>query len=123
MWFSVRHILKNEPAYEERITIWDAEHFEAALALGRAEAQNYANTLHNGVVLPYFEVFRLFEDPVYGAADLVPVAGGEAFSAAHGAEVFSLIRESHLGPNEYIEQFFDTGDELESSRMRSWHTD
>ncbi len=31
----------------------------------------------------------------------------------NGKEVFSLIRESGLGPSEYINQFFDTGRELQ----------
>ena len=29
----------------------------------------------------------------------------------HGAELFSLLRESDLEPKEYLDAFFDTGDE------------
>jgi hypothetical protein len=29
----------------------------------------------------------------------------------HGAEVFSLIRETHLEPEAYLDSFFDTGRE------------
>ncbi len=123
MWFSVRHLLHNGPSYEERITIWDADDFEAALEWARDEAQDYAKAnLYEGVLLPFFQVFRLFEDPVYRAGDSPTDLGGEAFSAAHGAEVFSLVRESDLDPAAYIESYYDTGGELETGRLRSWRS-
>ena len=39
------------------------------------------------------QAFHLFEPP------------------ADGAEVFSLLRDSQLGPDEYLTTYFDTGDE------------
>ena len=35
-------------------------------------------------------------------------------SLEHGAEVFSLLRESSLQPGDYLEAFFDTGAERQS---------
>ena len=32
-------------------------------------------------------------------------------SPGHGAEVFSLIRRSPLGPEDYVDHFFDSGEE------------
>jgi hypothetical protein len=34
---------------------------------------------------------------------------------AHGAEVFSLMRDSELAPDDYIDRFFDTGQERQAS--------
>lgn len=125
MWFSVRHVIHAGRAdagatfsYEERVTVWEAGSFEDAHALARTEAQEAATYLDNAVVLNLFQIFRLFEDPLYG--EHTARNGPETFSATHGAEVFSFIRESQLGPNEYLERFFDTGDELESSRARTF---
>lgn len=109
MWFSVRNVLSNGPVYEERVTMWDAQDFEAAHILARNEAEAYSEALHDGKVLDLFQVYRLFDEP----ADQPGV-----FSAIHGAEVFSLIRESELDPPEYLRSFFDTGLEQESRRVR-----
>lgn len=96
MWFSVRHVLKNGPVYEERITIWKAQDFESAYELARAEAEDYKVNLHDATVLDLFQIYWLFDEP------------------AQGAEVFSLIRESPLAAREYLQSFFDTGAELQS---------
>ncbi len=124
MWFSARHVIDagtedggTAHNYEERVTIWDAPDFDAAYALARAEAEEYINYLHDAIVLGLFQIFRLSEDPVVYREDEPPWSDqAKPFSAAQGAEVFSLIRESQLGPREYLDQFFDTGDELQSAR-------
>lgn len=95
MWFSVRHVLKNGSSYEERITTWEAEDFEAASTLARAEAEDYATLLHDGIVLDLVQAYALAEAP------------------GHRAEVFSLIRQSDLPPDEYLTTFFDTGSEFD----------
>ena len=96
MWFAVRHVISNGPAYEERITLWEAEDFDGAMAQAEAEAATYAaEVLHDGHVLDLFQAYALAEPP------------------AHGREVFSLIRESELDPTAYVKTFFDTGAELQ----------
>jgi hypothetical protein len=79
--------------YEERITLWNAASFDAAIAFAEEEAREYAQD--NG-----FEVLDLCQ--AYELVDEV---------AVHGVEVYSLLRDSSLEPEEYIDTFFDTGDE------------
>lgn len=97
MWFGVRHVIMNGSAYEERITVWESESFEDAIARAEVEAATYAaEVLHDGHVLDLFQAYALPEPP------------------GHGGEVFSLVRESALDPGNYLRAFFDTGDELQA---------
>lgn len=97
--FSVRCLFRWEPKpgrkaqhlYEERITLWQAEDIDAAIQLAEEEARTYAE--ENGVeYLEYWQAYTLFSEV-----------------EAHGVEVFSLLRESDLEPEEYLDAFFDTG--------------
>lgn len=94
-WYGVRCIFKwrNHPSYEERITVWRAESFEAAVELAEAEAKAYADAVG-------FEYLRLAQ-----AFDT------RAVRISHGSEMFSLIRTSSLEPSEYLNRFFDSGSE------------
>lgn len=78
--------------YEERITLWHERSAEAAMTRAELEARKYA-ALTETQVLDFRQSYAL-----------LPVPG-------HGAEVFSLIRESGLPPEAYISAFFDTGAE------------
>jgi hypothetical protein len=78
--------------YEERITLWSADSLDQAIELAETEATTYAND--GDKFLGYSQAYALPE----------PIA-------AHGVEVFSLLRESDLEPREYIDTFFDTGAE------------
>ena len=99
--FSVRCIFRWEPTpgqqapflYEERITLWQADTAEQAAELAEREAEGYAQD-HGAEYLEYWQSYVL-ADPV----------------DAHGIEVFSLLRESPLPPDEYLDTFFDTGAE------------
>ena len=101
-WYAVRCIFAvgwpPEAAgkiYEERITLWQASSFDEAIARAEAEAEEYASTIEESpsTYLGLAQAFRLFESP------------------ADGAEVFSLMRESELAPDEYLTTYFDTGAE------------
>lgn len=96
-WYSVRCIFKrrDQPQYEERITVWHARSFEAAIERAEAEAIEYLKSSD-------FEYLRLAQ-----AYDL------RTDFIEDGTEVFSLIRSSPLGPEEYIERFFNTGSEAQ----------
>jgi hypothetical protein len=94
-WFAVRHVIKNEDAYEERITLWRADSFEDAVARAEAEAAEYA---WEGT-----EPLQLYQ------AYLLPDEPGD------GAEVFSLIRRSQLPPRDYLGTFFETGSEVQGN--------
>lgn len=102
-WYSVRCVFKMQKRlngakrhlYEERITIWRATSFEDAIERSEREAAAYAESTgseYTGLA----QVFHLYP------ARLSP-----------GSEVFSLMRESNLTPEKYLDRFFDTGDERE----------
>jgi Domain of unknown function (DUF4288) len=105
-WYSVRCVFRAriEPsaagprtnAYEERITVWRAQSFAAAIQQAEAEALEYAEG-SNWEYVGYAQSFHMF-------GDLVP-----------GAEVFSLIRESRLTPTKYIDRFFESGNEWQGA--------
>lgn len=96
-WFSVRCILKLKDTYEERITLWLADGFDTAIALAEADAREHA-AIVGMEYLGHAQAFHLSE------ADLHP-----------GVEVFSLIRQSDLEPDAYLDAFFDTGGELQQT--------
>ena len=95
-WFSVRCLFLLDPdkpaTYEERVTVWKAASFDDAIALAEAEATEYAADV-DGEYLGLAQAY-LMADPLQ-----------------HGAEVFSLLRDSPLEPNAYLDAFFDTGSE------------
>jgi hypothetical protein len=80
--------------YEERITLWQADSFDQAIELAEQEAKTYADAGEE--ILDYAQAYALSDS----------VAG-------HGVEVFSLLRESDLKPEEYVHAFFATGTEHE----------
>jgi hypothetical protein len=102
-WYAVRCIFRSawaesseglpadEHLYEERITLWKAETADDAIALAEQEAEDYAD--EEDEYLELAQAFKLFDEP------------------GNGAEIFSLMRSSHLGPDAYLDAFFDTGDE------------
>ena len=97
VWFSVRCIFRFEIAdlvhtYEERITIWLASTADEAIEMAEAEALSYAIDV----------------ECVYcGLAQLYCLSD----ALENGAEVFSLMRNSDLNTNDYLNTFFDTGSE------------
>ncbi len=108
-WFGVRCIFSHDPDnseddgdpaffYEERITLWAASDEQAAIALAETEAEEHATTLESARYVGLAQCYWLADEP------------------GHGAEVFSLIRESELAPNDYLDKFFDTGTELQRGR-------
>lgn len=96
-WFSVRCVFQfSEGTFEERVTIWQADDFDGAIRLAEEEAEEYACALDDSSEAEYLglaQAFKLFDEP------------------GHGAEVFSLLRDSNLEGDQYIQAFFDTGSE------------
>ncbi|MEV4754349.1 hypothetical protein AB0J86_04420 [Micromonospora sp. NPDC049559] len=100
-WFTVRCVFQvgSDPAsqvYEERLTLWRARSFDQAIALAEAEALEYVADQPGMTFAGLAQAYRLFDEP------------------EHGAEVFSLIRESGLDPQAYLTRFFDTGRERQA---------
>jgi hypothetical protein len=98
-WYGVRCVFQHGPdgpdgtSYEERVTLWRAGSFDEAIGLAEAEAAEYAAGLADVVDTGLVQAYALTEPP------------------GHGAEVFSLIRDSVLTSDEYLDRFFDTGGE------------
>lgn len=86
----------SSPVFEERVTLWRAESFEQAVALAEVEAQQYAEDVE-GQYLGLAQAFHLASGP-----DL-----------EQGVEAFSLIRASDLDPDDYLDRYFDTGNEFD----------
>lgn len=99
-WYGVRLIYQltgsSDAAFEERILIVRADNAESAIL--RAETisrESYESD--TTIYTDYAMAFHVFDE------------NGEAIG--EGVEVFSLIRKSDLGVNEYLDRFHDTGNE------------
>lgn len=98
-WYAVRCIFRwGEPydTYEERITLWRAGSAEDAVLLAEREAEEYVDG-QGFEYLGLAQSYRLADETI-----------------GHGAEVFSLLRDSDLEPKKYLDTFFDTGDERQA---------
>ncbi len=102
-WFAVRCIFACgwppdlPQRYEERVTLWQAATFDEAIEKAEAEALEYAGAIDEapGTYLGVAQAYK-FDGP-----------------PGEGVEVFSLVRGSDLPPDEYVNAFFDTGDEFQ----------
>jgi hypothetical protein len=97
-WFGVRCVFvwsgwEGKP-FEERITLWRARSLDHAIELAEQEAGKYAE--ENG-----------FEDLHFSQAFAIT----EGSEISSGTEVFSLLRDSDLPLDEYLDTFFSTGGE------------
>jgi len=78
--------------YEERITLWSAIDAYSAIKLAEDEASAYAE--ENTVKYTGFcTSFQLFDQPIAGK------------------EIYSIIRNSDLDPEQYLDEHYDTGEE------------
>lgn len=96
-WFGARTVyaaMEHETRiYEERIIVLQAESMDDAIEKAEKEAASYEED--NGLeYLGYVDVFLMSDE-----------------SIVDKTEVYSLMRESELGPSEYLDTFFDTGRE------------
>lgn len=82
-WFGVRCIFRHTDlgAYEERVTVWEVPTFDDAIAAAKADAAVYEGRHGSSVeFVGITQTYQTFEVP------------------AHGADVFSLMRDSELDP-------------------------
>ena len=100
-WYAVRCVFRwteaDERPYEERITLWRAVDLDAALSQAEAEAREYAE--NTGVTYLGFA-----QSYATGEKELTP-----------GSEVFSLLRDSALPSEEYLDRYFDAGGERQGT--------
>ena len=104
-WYAVRCIFEwhsrlsaEDRVYEERITLWRTKSWKKALKRAEDEARRYAKLIESEQAYLGTAQAYLLPDP-----------------PRQGAEVFSLVRISDLGPTEYIDAFFDSGSERQGS--------
>ena len=97
LWFSARTVYEHDKSgdglFEERIVLVRAAGFEEALERAEAEAAVYAEQV-GCVYTGYVSAYEIVEEQL-----------------TDGAEVFSLMRDSSLSADEYIDRFYTTGDE------------
>jgi hypothetical protein len=101
-WYSVRCLIAYRvrddgwTSYEERITLWRAAGFDAAIELAEAEVAEHLSLLgvDEGCAVDFAQAYRL---------------GDEAPDVS--SEVYSLIRDSPLPRAQYVAQYFQTGHE------------
>lgn len=93
-WFGVRCLFRVlEGSFEERVTIWRARSHEEAISMPEAEALEYADVLEGVEYLDLAQSYLIGDRP------------------EHGSEVFSLVRDSDLSDDDYLDTFFNTGGE------------
>jgi hypothetical protein len=101
-WYGVRCVIdlggvEEGRLYEERVTVWRADSFEAAIALALEEAAEYAALFPPARSTDLAQAYALSDVP------------------GHGAEVFSLIRVDPRDTDPYLDAFFDTGRERQGT--------
>ncbi len=96
-WFSARTVYRHHGlhTYEERVTLWHVTGFDAATAAAEQEAEEYCAALSGAEYLGLVQVYALVD----------------ATRPGHGSEVYSLMRDSELAPEAYLDRHFDTGGE------------
>jgi hypothetical protein len=103
-WYAVRcvfaHTGKRIVTYEERITIWKTTSADRAIKLAEKEASSYARALSRSVGDSACRYLGFADSYDTSLRRIVP-----------GDEVFSLMRDSRLDGQRYLDRFFDTGSE------------
>lgn len=101
-WYAAKTVCKHRrladgtltTLFEERVVLLKASDFDDAIAKGEAEASEYCRSLQDGSYTGYINVYRLADETV-----------------GPGTEVFSLMRESGLPDGDYLDRFYDDGNE------------
>jgi hypothetical protein len=91
-----RFLRRRRVIFEERTTLWMAGTHQEALAMAEDEAKEYARDT-SCTYVEYADSYQLADDVV------------------SGAEIFSLMRESRLNVDRYIDRFLDSGSERRST--------
>ncbi len=104
-WYGIKCVfrhqnLKTEESganiYEERVILVNASSEDEAITLAEAEAHEYVVDVGDCEYLNFASCFHVYEDKII-----------------HLSEVYSVMRESSLLPEEYLDQYYDTGSERE----------
>lgn len=79
--------------YEERVVLIRASSFEEAISKAEQEAEEYARDAEGCSYVGFVDIFHVYDERV-----------------GDRTEVYSLMRDSDLGVDQYIERFCDTDD-------------
>jgi hypothetical protein len=97
-WYGVRCFFRWSQdvgqSYEESVSVWRAASSDEAIVKAEAAAGDYAASC-DGEYLGLAQAFFVGDEELIN----------------DGTEVFSLIRNSDLAPDNYLTRFFDTGTE------------
>ena len=101
-WYSVKCVFKHdylsrqhgEVVYEERIVVLKASSLDEAIALGEVEANAYAGDKGTVHYTGFISAFHMFERKL-----------------ANRAEVYSLMRQSNMDTDAFLDHYYDDGSE------------
>ena len=79
--------MRSESRFGRRLPV------DAAIALAEAEVAEYCSDFDDATPLALIQAYQLLAEP------------------RHGAEAYSLMRDSELSAGEYLTRYFDTGAE------------
>lgn len=82
--------------FEERIIILEGESREDVISQAESEGLQYASQFDNVTYAGYVDVFEI-----------------QSSEVGIGSEFYSLIRRSNLDIADYVDRFYDTGNECE----------
>jgi hypothetical protein len=101
-WYGAQMVFRDQAAatkgpgdYEERVVLIRANSEKEAFAKAEAEAREYCQAT-DMQYLGFVRLFHIFDEKI-----------------GDKTEVFSIKRDSKLGPKAYLDRFFDTGAEYE----------
>ncbi len=101
-WYSVKCVFKHENLsqkegevlYEERVVVLKAESLDEAIRLGEAEAASYSGSNEGASYTGFISAYHLFVRKL-----------------DNGAEVYSLMRQSSLNTDAFLDRYYDDGSE------------
>ncbi len=102
-WYAVKCLFKHDnmkvnaedaTVYEERIVLIKEYDFDKAIEKAEIEAREYANNIAGCEYVGFANGFHLFDKKV-----------------TNGTEIYSLMRESKLSVDDYLDSFYDDGNE------------
>jgi hypothetical protein len=101
-WYSAKTVYKHDrlengiykAVFEERIVVFLAHDLDDAISKAEIEAAEYCAKGENVRYLNFVNVFKLFAERL-----------------TNGSEIYSLMRESELSADDYLDRFYDDGNE------------
>jgi len=104
-WYGIKLVFRHlnlevgvpgSSVYEERVVLVNAGSEDEAVSLAELEAVEYAKDVGGCEYLEFSSCFHTYEGKI-----------------VHLSEVYSIMRESSLSPEEYLDTFYETGLERE----------